>query len=136
MPHIVLTLVVEVGEDATASAVCSDPGTGYSTTGGDCDETNTAVNPGEAEVCNDWLDNDCDGTDNGCAPSGLINLSAADAVILPASEGSNGGSQMGWRVAGGGSCMPPARSRSRRSEAEPCGWADPTTSSTCRPRPT
>lgn len=28
----------------------------------DCDDTNAAVNPGVAEVCDDIIDNDCDGT--------------------------------------------------------------------------
>jgi hypothetical protein len=34
--------------------------------GGDCDDTNPAVNPGAVEVCNDGIDNDCNGlTDSG-----------------------------------------------------------------------
>lgn len=31
---------------------------------GDCNDSNTFVNPGVAEVCNDGLDNDCDGVQN------------------------------------------------------------------------
>ena len=34
---------------------------------GDCDDENDAVNPGESEVCEDKLDNDCNGLfDDGC----------------------------------------------------------------------
>lgn len=37
----------------------------------DCDDNNSAVNPGAAEVCDDTLDNDCDGAadaaDTDCA---------------------------------------------------------------------
>jgi hypothetical protein len=47
-----------------------DPGTGGCTDAdndgwcvedGDCDDGNAAVNPGQAEICDDLLDNDCDG---------------------------------------------------------------------------
>ncbi len=65
---------------------------GYSSTvDGDCDDTNAAVNPGAAEVCDDGLDNDCDGTSNGCALSGTIDLSAADGKFSAASAGAGGG---------------------------------------------
>ena len=38
--------------------LCSDPGVPYVLTGGDCDEWNAAIFPGNPEVC-DGLDNDC-----------------------------------------------------------------------------
>lgn len=39
---------------------------GEGTSGSDCDDTNSSVNPGKAEVC-DGVDNDCDkNTDEGC----------------------------------------------------------------------
>ncbi|MBC7523928.1 MAG: T9SS type A sorting domain-containing protein [Flavobacterium sp.] len=46
---------------------CSQP-TGYVVNGTDCDDTKATVNPGAVEVCNDGLDNNCDGlVDNGCS---------------------------------------------------------------------
>jgi hypothetical protein len=42
-----------------------NPGAGYVTQGGDCNDVNAAFNPSIAEIC-DGLDNNCDGTaDNG-----------------------------------------------------------------------
>ncbi|HEY5921364.1 MAG TPA: MopE-related protein [Kofleriaceae bacterium] len=36
-------------------------GDGYTPTGGDCDDSNAAVNPGAGENCTDTIDNDCNG---------------------------------------------------------------------------
>jgi hypothetical protein len=54
--------------------LCTDSDSdGYSADGGacgpvDCNDTNAAINPGTQEVCDDNLDNDCDGAiDEGCA---------------------------------------------------------------------
>lgn len=39
------------------------------TAGGDCNDSNSNIYPGQTEVCNDQKDNDCDGTtDEGCPP--------------------------------------------------------------------
>ena len=46
------------GDSATTTAACSAP-TGYVSDNTDCDDTESAVNPGATEVC-DSLDNDCD----------------------------------------------------------------------------
>jgi hypothetical protein len=46
------------GSSSTLAA-CSQPG-GYTTTTGDCNDGNTAINPNAAEIC-DSIDNDCDG---------------------------------------------------------------------------
>ncbi len=59
----------EYGTPGSVGSDCqNDPdldGDGY-TGATDCDEGNSAVNPGAAEVCGDGLDNDCDGSvDNG-----------------------------------------------------------------------
>jgi predicted outer membrane repeat protein len=39
---------------------CTDPGSGYSQTAGDCDDTDAEVYPGAEELC-DGIDNDCGG---------------------------------------------------------------------------
>ena len=40
-------------------------GDGYDETA-DCDDSDASINPGEAEVCGDGIDNDCDGYDDVC----------------------------------------------------------------------
>jgi len=53
------------GLTTSAESLCQNPGVGYVTTGGDCNDLSNLFNPSIAEVC-DGLDNDCDGTnDNG-----------------------------------------------------------------------
>ncbi len=47
--------------DAASSSVACDAPSGAVADSTDCDDTNAAVNPGAAEVC-DSIDNDCDGT--------------------------------------------------------------------------
>jgi hypothetical protein len=47
------------GNPAVSQDACSAPA-GYVTDNTDCDDTNAAVNPGAAEVCNS-IDDDCDG---------------------------------------------------------------------------
>ncbi|MEN9333592.1 MAG: hypothetical protein RLY35_772, partial [Bacteroidota bacterium] len=39
---------------------CMNPGLGYTTTSGDCDDLNPAINPGEVETCNS-IDDNCNG---------------------------------------------------------------------------
>jgi hypothetical protein len=48
------------GDAATYVTLCDMP-SGYTTDDTDCDDTEILVNPGETEVCNDGLDNDCSG---------------------------------------------------------------------------
>ena len=49
-----------VDDAATNIDSCEDPGTGYATVAGDCNDGNAATNPGATEIC-DGIDNDCDG---------------------------------------------------------------------------
>ncbi len=71
------------GLDDDTLAACRKPA-GYAPDAGDCDDALAARNPGAPEVCGDGLDNDCDGTGNGCALEGTIDFSTAPAgnVIL------------------------------------------------------
>lgn len=47
----------------------------------DCDPSQTTVNPGAEEVCEDGIDNDCDGGPNDCSWTGTFALGSSDAVI-------------------------------------------------------
>jgi len=53
----------------------------------DCLDTDATVNPDATEICEDGLDNDCDGSANDCGLSGEIILDSADLVIY--GSGSN-----------------------------------------------
>ena len=49
---------------------------------GDCNDNNAAINPGISEVCDDLVDNDCDGAiDEGCILNYLINTTGTTIVI-------------------------------------------------------
>lgn len=55
------------GTDDSATAACEEPYASSVLLGGDCDDDNADVNPGEPEVCEDGADQDCDGQDATCA---------------------------------------------------------------------
>ena len=66
------------GEETVSINQCN-PDSGYVAEGTDCDETNTEVNPGMEEVCEDGLDNNCDGGPGDCAVYGDYEMN--DAAI-------------------------------------------------------
>lgn len=47
----------------------------------DCDDENVEVNPGMEEICNDDVDNNCNGSDDGCILTGAHTLAEADAEL-------------------------------------------------------
>lgn len=53
------------GDDDDAIVACDRP-TGYIEVGEDCDEDDAAINPAAQEICEDEVDNDCDGAWQGC----------------------------------------------------------------------
>ncbi|MBN2106451.1 MAG: putative metal-binding motif-containing protein [Deltaproteobacteria bacterium] len=56
--------------------------------GPDCNDNNSAVNPGVAEVCGNGIDDDCDNqTDEGCAPSTTTTTTPASECIDDDSDG-------------------------------------------------
>ena len=55
--------------------------------GTDCDDSLPDVNPGELEVCNDGLDNDCDGAAPACRPEGVTPLIDHATVLVDTEEG-------------------------------------------------
>ncbi|GDX83630.1 hypothetical protein LBMAG42_54410 [Deltaproteobacteria bacterium] len=68
------------GDENTPTEACSAP-SGYVANAEDCLDTDAAVSPAETEVCHDGLDNDCDGTSNGCGLGGTADLSTANAQL-------------------------------------------------------
>ena len=63
----------------------------------DCDDTDIAVNPDADEVCNDGVDNDCDGGPNDCQLSGSLSWSYAGLSV----ESDTSGDGTGKALAGG-----------------------------------
>lgn len=59
--------------DIDTVCTCEEP-EGTVAAGGDCDDTDPAVSPDGTEVCNDGIDNDCDGTAGECGLSGAITV--------------------------------------------------------------
>lgn len=60
----------------------------------DCDDLSPTVHPDVAEVCNDGVDNNCDGTDDGCSWVGATPLEDSVGIV-----GDSEGAQAGWSVA-------------------------------------
>jgi hypothetical protein len=65
--------------------------------GDDCDDANAEVFPGASELCNDDLDNDCDGEKSECLFSGTYDL--GDAAAKRYSDEAN--FDAGWKVEAG-----------------------------------
>jgi hypothetical protein len=59
------------------------------TTGGDCEDGDSSINPAADEDCFDGVDNDCDGLDN--SGSCAMSLSIADATLTGISDGDRAG---------------------------------------------
>ncbi len=66
--------------DASMTTAACGASSGWVEDGSDCDDAEPLANPGMDEICNDGIDNDCDGTANGCGLSGNIVLSATTAT--------------------------------------------------------
>jgi hypothetical protein len=69
------------GDGASGLDACSMP-SGYVADYGDCDDGDASVYPGASEVCEDGVDQDCDGMDETCSGLATIgDLLAGDLVI-------------------------------------------------------
>ena len=85
------------GDPNSTTSACQGP-PGYVADSTDCDDTSEAVNPAASEVCNDGLDNDCDGDESACYLSGTIDLEDATALI----SGESAGVRLGSALSGAG----------------------------------
>ena len=85
------------GSDAEGGIVSCSPDAGAVFQGGDCDDGDAAVSPDAQEVCNDLVDNDCDGTHAPCGWPPETDLDEADVVI----SGSEAGDHFGRVIQGG-----------------------------------
>ncbi|MFH1469822.1 MAG: MopE-related protein [Pseudomonadota bacterium] len=93
------------GDDAEPypDLVCSSATlSGYSTLGGDCDDTQPDINPGEPELCDD-TDHDCDGTiDNGLVyPYGTVFYLDIDGDGYGSASTTGCAAWTGWILVGG-----------------------------------
>lgn len=77
------------GSSSSSTSACEKP-KGYSTQNSDCDDANSTINPGSAEICGDTLDNNCDGAkDEGCATEEAVESTEANSASSePVTEGS------------------------------------------------
>lgn len=65
---------------------------GFIEQGGDCDDTNAEVNPAAEEICNDGLDNNCNGDTEECGLEGNIDLEDAALTLVGGAGGDFAGS--------------------------------------------
>lgn len=83
------------GDADTTLERCDAP-SGYTDDATDCDDDETAVNPGAAEVCDDGVDNDCSGDAPECGLNGTYDADADADVTL---SGTNSSDYTGTAVA-------------------------------------
>ena len=84
------------GDPDTETETC-EPASDEVSEAGDCDDSSADAAPGLEEVCGDGLDNDCNGTANGCEPNGSLSVSTAADVHIDGVEKSY--DQTGYSVA-------------------------------------
>jgi len=72
--------------------------------GEDCEDTEPDVHPGATEICDNGLDDDCDGTSNDCRLTGTYSSTGADAWRLGEKSEDYAGSYIlgGWDLDGDG----------------------------------
>ncbi len=78
------------GDDNAAVTACLQP-SGYTPIGGDCDDQDDQVHPAATEICDNGLDDDCDGVglvNAECAPTGPTTLGDGDETLTGIALGS------------------------------------------------
>ncbi len=81
----------DYGDSSDDVDACTQP-TGYVSDGTDCDDTDGDISPGEEEVCNDGVDNDCDSSSDLC----VLDLGDVDTMLV----GEDGGDAAGSSISG------------------------------------
>lgn len=84
------------GDHASGTTACEHPD-GHVADSTDCDDTDPGVNPGASEICDDGLDQDCDGAAGACAWSGDL-----DASLIGVTIAGEAGEELGAAVSGAG----------------------------------
>ncbi len=68
------------GNNTDSIQACAKP-TGYVTRNGDCNDANSAINPGAKEICGNTIDENCDGVlGDGCLPQKSIKVNIYGGV--------------------------------------------------------
>lgn len=65
-----------------SECACEDPGEGWTTRSGDCDDADETVAPDGTEVCGDSVDQDCSGEDLACPPDHYSGTNSVDEGYL------------------------------------------------------
>ena len=75
------------GDDTAEAYSCTDPGDGWINTGGDCNDSDPLINPGQQESCFSAQDDNCDGNLNEADAYGCVDYYAdADGDGFPGTE--------------------------------------------------
>jgi Putative metal-binding motif len=69
------------GDQSSEVEACESPGSDYTQDGSDCDDADATVNPDGSEVCGNGVDDDCNGSPDGCGPGGTTYMSSADYTL-------------------------------------------------------
>ena len=76
------------GAGDAPTSFCEAPGDGWLKDTADCDDGDPLINPTADEVCDDGIDQDCNGSDTHCTIYGDLQLDRdADIALVPAGDG-------------------------------------------------
>lgn len=83
------------GDPLNSAVECEAPA-GYLSEAQDCDDTDATVLPGATEVCDDTVDQDCDGHERPCQIADLVVMGDAGDIWLGESMDDRAGHSAGW----------------------------------------